>query len=197
MTVKAPPPEIADLAERCALHVEGRFGPRPDGTPETLPLLDHFIDAVVKEEARGLVPPPGHRLRAQLVHVFAPALGACFGEVVRRYFASRWREGGGDPLGFVLDFDRCLLRLSPFAAAAEAILRDHVTGGTVVIRPAPRSAEGLRDRLAAAPSLPEEEFFSLSTRFEALQISTEWLSLADGDLQDFADEDYDRVFGAG
>ncbi|HUT78739.1 MAG TPA: hypothetical protein VM285_13675 [Polyangia bacterium] len=192
-----PPAEIALLAERCALHVEGRFGLRPDGTPETLSLLDHLIAAVVVEEARGAVPPPGHPLRSHLVHILAPPLCAWFGEVVRGQFACRWRLEGGGPLGWTIDFDRCLLRLSPFAAAAEAIMRDHRLDGTPVLRTAPQSAAGLRDRLAAAPGLPNDEFFALANRFEVLQISTEWLAIGGNGAESLSDADYDRVFCPG
>jgi hypothetical protein len=189
-----PPAEIALLAERCALHVEGRFGLRPDGTPETLSLLDHFIDAVVFEEARGTVPPPGHPVRSHLVHILAPSLGAWFGEVVRGQFGCRWRLLGEDPRDWAIDFDRCLLRLNPFNAAAEAILRDHLLDGTPVLVTAPQSAKGLGDRLAAAPGLPDDEFFALASRLEALQISTEWLAIGGHGARSFSDADYDSVF---
>jgi hypothetical protein len=192
-----PPAEIALLAERCALHIEGRFGLRPDGTPETLSLLDHFINAVVAEEARGTVPPPGHPVRSHLAQILAPSLGAWFGEVVRGQFACRWRLAGEAPLRWTVDFDRYLLRLNPFAAAAEAILRDHPLDGTPVLGTAPQSADGLRDRLASAPGLPDDEFFALASRFEALQISAEWLAIGGNGAERFSDADYDRVFGPG
>jgi hypothetical protein len=189
------PPDVADLVERCALHVERRFGLRPDGTPETLSLLDHFIEAVVTDEARGGDVPPGHPVRSHLAHVLAPPLGAFFGEAVRRHFGGRWRLGG-DPLAWTVDFERRLLRLCPVAAAAEAILRTPLPGAGPVLRPAPALAEGLRERLALAPGLPEDQFYALGSRFEALQICDEWLGLHSDEDARFSGEDYDRAFGS-
>jgi len=195
MDVAPPPEEIADLAQRCVLHVESRFGLRPDFTPETLSLVDHLIEEVLAEEARGAAPPPGHRLRSQLASILVPILGAYFGEVVRRGFPCRWRSAGGGPAGWLLEFEHCPLRFHPFAAVAEAILRSTISDGPAVLRPAPQLVDGLRQRLAAAPPLPDDQFHTLTTRFEVLQISIEWLD-ADGTAAGLTVEDYDRIFGS-
>lgn len=194
VSIAPPPDEIAALAERCVLHVESRFGLRPDFTPETLSLLDHLIEAVLAEEARGAAPPPGHRLRSQLAPILVPTLGAYFGEVVRRCFPCRWRVAGADTLERLLEFEHCPLRLHPFAAVAEAIMRAVTSDGPAVLLPAPVLLDGLRERLALVPPLPEDQLHTLTTMFEVLQISTEWLC-AKGGENELTAADYDRIFG--
>jgi len=55
----------------------------------------------------------------------------------------------------------------------------------------------LAERLAVAPPLPEDQFYSLTTIHETIQIAEEYLkerAAKDGSV-DCAQEDYDRVFG--
>lgn len=193
----APDP-IAELAQRCVTHVHGRLGFELDGTPETLGVLDHFIDDVVREEARGETPPPGHAIRGHLVHLFAPSIGAYFGEVVRARLPARWRDPAKPPSGWSLELEGCYLRFNPAGAAAEAIARDHVADWSGALATAPAETDALHERLAAAPGVPEDEFFMLATRHEVLQIADDWLrqrGAAGGVPARLSAADYDRVLG--
>lgn len=186
------------LAERCVLHVAHRFEIELDFGPETLGLIDHFIEAVVTDEGEGRRPPVGDARRAHLVHLLAPTIGAYFGEVLRRFVPCRWRIPSEDPREWLLEFDEYLLRFNPAGAAAEALMGETVEawGGSFVT--APEQMVGLHERLAAAPPLPEDQFYALTSRYEVLQIVDDWLraraAAADEPLYYSAD-DYDRILG--
>lgn len=196
-----PLDSIAELAERCVQHVRQRLDFELDYSPETLGVLDVFLEAVVSEEAEGEQPPPGDRRRSHLVHLLAPSVGAYFGEVVRRSMPCRWRLREGDPRSWAIEFEKFFLRFNPAGAAAEAIAMTHVESWEGSLSTGPDETEDLHRRLEAAPSLPEDQFFSLATRWEVLQIANEWLrkrGAAKGALAGTRTEsDYDAVFESG
>ncbi|MCU0663906.1 MAG: hypothetical protein MUC50_16470 [Myxococcota bacterium] len=196
------PVEIQALCERCVAHVQQRFGLELDYTADTLSVLDYFIQAVIAEEAAGEELPAGDQRRAHLVHLLAPTLGAYFGEVLRREFPCRWRIVGDDPTKWAVDFEFIILRASPIGAVAEALFGAPVAGWGAELVAAPAFMELLAERLAVAPPVPEDEFFALTTRFEVLQISEEFLRLTlarsqgtEEPLPWLSPEDYDAVLG--
>jgi hypothetical protein len=192
------PAIIEPLAKRCVLHVKHRFGLELDYTPETLGVVDHFIEEVVADEAGGNRPPPGHSHRAHLVHLLAPTVGAYFGEVIRGCLKCRWRLGSGDPQDWLLEFEQFFLRFNPAGAAAEAVFQQPIESWSGSLVTAPGQVASLHARLAAAPPLPEDQFFSLATRHEVLQIVDDWLraqSAAEDGPLNCTESDYDIVFG--
>ena len=76
MTDASPPADaplpIQDLANACVRFVERSVGIALDYTPETLPILDHYLRGVRATS------------RDEITNLVAPAAGAYFGEVVRR-----------------------------------------------------------------------------------------------------------------
>jgi hypothetical protein len=195
-----PPDEIAVLALRCLTHIKNRTGMDLDGRSETLSVVDFFIRDVLTEEGGGELPPIGDHRRADAMHLLAPAIGAYFGEVVRTVFPCRWRMDTNDPREWTIDFDNVPLRFSPIGAAAEALLEQHAEGWGASLSTATEETESLGQRLKAAPPVPEDEFFALTTRFEVLQIAVEWLrahmALRDIPPPEFyTEEDYDYIFG--
>ncbi|MFO8072590.1 MAG: hypothetical protein R6V85_12010 [Polyangia bacterium] len=200
MSGETPRPcdSIAELAERCVQHVRQRFDFELDYSPETLGVLDAFVEAVVAEERESEKPPPGDRRGSHLVHLLAPSVGAYFGEVVRRRLPCRWRLRDGEPKSWLIEFEKFFLRFNPAGAAAEAIAMTHVEGWEGSLSTEPDETEDLHRRLEAAPSLPEDQFFSLATRWEVLQIADDWLrrrGAAEGALAEMRTEsDYDTVF---
>jgi hypothetical protein len=192
------PEAIRMLADRCVVHVAHRFELELDFSPETLGVIDHFIEAVVIEEAGGRLPPVGDARRAHLVHLLAPTIGAYFGEVLRRCVPCRWRIRSDDPREWLLEFDQYLLRFNPAGAAAEALMGEAVEAWGAAFVTAPEQMAGLHERLAAAPPLPEDEFFALTSRYEVVQIVDDWLrarAAADDEPLSLSAADYDRVFG--
>jgi hypothetical protein len=197
MTGPFVPEEILTLSERCIAHIQKRFGVTPDFSSETLSLLDHFVDAVTADEGRGQAPAAGHPLRMNLVHLFAPTLGAFFGETLRRQFGGRWRFAELAPLAWRLEFDTFFVRVNPAGIAANVLAAQALDDWAGALVTAPPLMDGLRERLAAAPAVADEDFFSFGTAFESIQIAREYLlatAAPDGSV-DCSENSYDLVFG--
>ena len=198
--VETPAPdEITALASRCVTHVFNRTGVSLDFQSETLSVLDFFIQDVLKEEGGGVVPAVGDHRRSEMMHLFAPTIGAYFGEVVRRMFPCRWRMSSDNPMKWAIEFEFVPLRFSPVGAAAEAIVEVDGRELGCGLRTDREQTDSLIERLEAAPPVPEEEFFTLTTRLEVLQIAVDWLRarLDDehpGFLKRFSEDDYDEIF---
>lgn len=194
------PEPVAILAERCYAHVKHRLGFELDYESETLSVVDFFIKDIVEEEGGGTAPPPGDHRRAHLIHLLAPSIGAYFGEVLCRTFPCRWRlMNEDDPSSWLLEFENIPLRFNPIGAAAEALAEQNIESWAGAISTAPYEEEGLGGRLAAAPPVPENEFFALTTRFEVIQIAEDWLRSRQAAIDPpppefYSHEDYDRIF---
>ena len=112
-----------------------------------------------------------------------------------------WRIRSDEPGDWFLEFELVPLRFNPVGAAAEALMAQNVEEWNGAIATQPDYMEALFERLAAAPPVPEDDFFSLATRFEVLQIAQEYLltrQLADESNLDhpfYSSDDYDRLFG--
>lgn len=191
--------KVCRLSERCVAHVKQRFGLELDFTTDTLSVLDTFIQTLLKDEGGGETPPPGHSARTQLTQLLAPSVGCYFGEVLRRSFECRWRFLGTAPGTWVIEFERVPLRFNPIQVAAEAFMDEEILGWDGPLATSFDQQDSLQERLEAAPPVPEDEFFFLTTRFEVLQISTEWLEMRRDAvepklLDSYAEADYDRLF---
>jgi hypothetical protein len=191
------PEEIRELAERCVLHVRNRLGFDLDYSVDTLSVLDHFVAVVVADEGEGEPPPPGHVRRAAPMHLLAPTVGAYFGEVLRRAFRCRWRFTSEAADRWAIEFEEVLLRVNPAGAAAEAFFGAAVEGWSGALATAKELEAVVRERLAVAPPLPEEEFFTFTARHEALQIVEDYLKERAAKLgaPGCSPADYDRAFG--
>lgn len=195
------PRQIVELRLRCQAHVKNRIGIDLDGKSETLSVVDFFVRDLLTEEGGGAMPPVGDHRRANAMHLMASTIGAYFGEVVRSIFPCRWRLDSNDPKLWTIEFDIVPLRFNPVGAAAEAFLDQHADewGGSLITTR--DQADSLEERLNAAPPVPEDEFFALTTRLEVLQIAVEWLrvrlSLGSLPAPDYySASDYDEMFNA-
>jgi hypothetical protein len=189
------------LADRCKAHVKNRLGFELDFTAETLGVLDFFVNDVLKEEGGGVEPPLGDPRRAHLVQLLAPTIGAYFGEVLCRVFPCRWRLAADGPQDWLLEFENVPLRLNPVGAAAEAFAGNDVIAWRGELATSADETELLAERLAAAPPVPENEFFNLAPRYAVLQIAEDWLrgrlALQDPPGPEFySTSDYDRLFAS-
>ncbi len=196
---KESPDEVSKLAERCLAHVKHRLDVNLDYQNETLSVLDYFVQDVVKEEGGGEVLPPGDEQRIHLIHLLAPTIGSYFGEVLRRIFPCRWRLLSSEPQEWLLEFEHVPLRFNPVGAAAEALAAQNIESWNGAIATAPQEMEALDERLAAAPPVPDNEFFALTTRFEVLQIAEDWLRIRKAALDPpgpefYSVDDYNRIF---
>jgi hypothetical protein len=189
------PEEIRDLAERCVAHVRNRLAFELDYSIETLSVLDHFVTSVLTDEGEGEPPPPAHPRRSSVMHLLAPTVGAYFGETLRRAFPCRWRFASGPPQRWALEFEEVFLRVNPAGVAAEAFLGAALEEWSGAIVTAPELAAVIRERLAAAPPIPEDEFYTFTARHEALQIVEDYLRERAARLGAVGctSADYDRV----
>lgn len=190
------PPAVAELAEACIRFVERAVGVKLDYQPETLPLLDHYL-----EEARGLV-----KEKPEMLSIVAQACGAYFGEVVRRRYASWWRTEGDDPTEWQIEFEAVFLAFSPVRQVLAVLLRDEEQGGEtgdeevatdmaqLTLDEEDRAA--VYARLADLPPVSEKEFCAPSTRLEVIDIAVEAIQskrLAEGEETEarFSPDDYE------
>jgi hypothetical protein len=162
-----PAPEpIADLVRACLSYVKQSLGTDLDFTPETLPLLDHYLSEVREELSD----------KPELAQLTAHAAGAYFGEVLRRQMRGFWRS----PSESLHDFQVCssvaFVSINPFGVAYDALYAgtEH-DGPRSNLRLAPEDHGYIAARLATVPEVPEDQYYLLTTRIEAVEITVEAL----------------------
>jgi hypothetical protein len=159
----APTP-VRDLARACLAYVRASVGVDLDLTPDTLPLLDHYLTEA--RERRGEVHP-----------LVAAAAGAYFGELIRRDHPCRWVIPSPDaPEGWRLEFERVFLYLHPVALALETITREEAVDGGAGFSVREQDRPALAAALSSLGAVDEEEFYLLSTRYDVLGAVTDRLS---------------------
>jgi hypothetical protein len=167
--VAPAPAKVAELAEACRRFVKTAVGVELDYEPETLSLLDHYV-----EQARASVVQ-----RPEAIGVVAHAVGAYFGEVVRRRYASWWQIEGDDPAYWQIQLQSVYLAFSPVAIAYEALARTehepHEDEGAPMsqLELEEEDQSALAERLAELPPVSEAEFFAPSTRLEVIDIAVD------------------------
>ena len=178
----APTPEhVDDLATSCVRYVERALGLTLDYTPETLPLVDHWLrtgDASTSPE---------------LLELAAPAAGAYFGEVIRRALGdARWYAPPGEPRRWRLEYEHVFLAFNPIGLAVEASTGDQVEGWTADFQLLPADRATIEDALSRTTGdVREEDFYRLAVRYDVVEQIVETLrALAAARLE------HDRFFGA-
>jgi hypothetical protein len=162
-----PAPEpIADLVSACLRYVKQALGTDLDFTPDTLPLLDHYLTDVREELSA----------KPELAQLTAHAAGAYFGEVLRRQFQGFWRS----PSDSLHDYQVCssvaFVSINPFGVAYDALYAGTDHGGPRSnLRVAPEDQGYISARLATVPELPEDQYYLLTTRIEVIEITVEAL----------------------
>jgi len=192
------PQEIATAAQRFVLHVGNRLKFKLDFTSDTLPVVDHFISDLVREESGGVIPCASDRAKLPLIHLMAPLAGAYFGEVVRSAFPARWRFTNHSSQSWRLEFSAFFLRFNPAGTAADVIAGKVIESWAGSIVTSPELTKHLRERLAAAPPLPENDFFTFATHYESIQIAEDYLkerAAKDGALS-CDPHNYDKILGS-
>lgn len=164
--MEPPPDEITELDAACREYVRRALGVELDGTADTLPVLDHYLSLV-----RGTL-----EERPELVPLLTRAVGAYFGEVVRRTIGGFWLLPDADVHHWRVCLAPVFLSLDPVGGAYDALYgtSDH-DGPSAEIHLAPEDREPVEQRLAALPPVGEDEYFLLSTRLEVVEIATEAL----------------------
>lgn len=163
----AAPPVVSELAESCVRFVERKLGVRMDYTPETLPLLDHYL-AEARADIEG---------KPELLALLVNAAGAYFGEVVRRRIPSWWHMPDRDePPSWQIQAEPIYLWFEPVGVAYDALMhgRDEEEGrATARLEIEEEDREALELRLSELPPVDEDEYFALSTRLEIIDIAAD------------------------
>jgi hypothetical protein len=163
------PSQIADLSGNLVDFVERAVGIRPDFTPETLSLVDHYAN-----ETRVAL-----KTRPEVLDLTAQALGAYFGEVLRRSKGAFWQV----PTPNFHDWSLCgtgaFIMINPIGVGYDAIAQstDH-KGPSSQLKLAAEDRAHIQARLDSLPEVPDTEFYLLTTRLEALDIVIEGLITA-------------------
>jgi hypothetical protein len=152
------PEVVRDLAAGCVRYVQRALKIELDYTPDTLPLLDHYLrnaSDVSREEVLSLV---------------APAAGAYFGEVVRRTLGpARWHWVEGDFSACRLEFERCFLSFNPIGSALATLLSgdaEHYGGQLAIL---PEDEPLVKESLERVGEVQEQDYYRLAVRFEAIE----------------------------
>jgi hypothetical protein len=180
------PSRVVEMAEGCVRFVHAALGVHLDFGAETLSVLDHYVatrrkDLLAKPETIGLM---------------AQALGAYFGEVVRRRVRSFWHAESDDPSQWELRLEPVYVSFNPVAVAYDAITYGDDEGPTAYFELEDEDREAIEKRLFDLPSASDEEFFSFATRLEVLEISVDaikarMMSSGLGEVA-FGNEDYEE-----
>jgi hypothetical protein len=156
--VDAPPEPIGELSEACVRYVKEALGFELDFSPETLPIVDHYL----RECA--------HDLGAEGVALLAPVAGAYFGEVVRRALGgARWYCAGEEHRRYRLEFERVFLCFNPLGVAAEVISQADEGDWAAHLQLLPEAREAVEGALQQGGEVRLEDYYSFSVRLETLQ----------------------------
>jgi len=149
------PPNIQEYARQTLEYVESALDFTLDYTGETLPVLDHYLKTVPREEE-------------SIIDLVSYSAGAYFGEVVRRELGGQWLCNSGDPntWRFVLPTG---IAFSPPGLVGEAIClkeTDEHSASFYFPQPLIPHLEVILGRMA---EVTEEVYYSLSGRMDTLQ----------------------------
>jgi hypothetical protein len=178
---------------RRSLHVE------LDDSETSLAFVDHYLRMVTDDQDSRS---SGADWRVPIVALVAAGAGAYFGEVVRKQIGAMWIGDGRDPRRLRLLLTHQFLYLSPIDQAIEAIAghslgeddpripegapfdpsftlappRLHDDDDDDIVREHDEDAAWLQERLSELAPVPEDEFVSLTCRFETLKLMLELLA---------------------
>jgi hypothetical protein len=160
------PERITELVGSCIRFVHTSVGADLDLTHETLPILDHYLRL-----SRAEIGP-----RPEALPLIAQATGVYFGHVLAIEYGGQWRVPTPDVHEWRLYFQSFFMLLNPVGVAYE-LLRESVDhGGPSATPQFSRDERSLVEaRLAALPEVEQDEYYSFSTRYDALQLCIEVL----------------------
>lgn len=158
------PTQIQDLATSLVDFVERTLGIRPDYSPDTLSIVDHYA-SLAREQLKE---------RPEVSDLTAQGLGAYFGEVVRRSEGALWLLPGANFHDWSLCGTNAFVSINAIGVGYDALFgaTDH-QGPASQLKVAPEDRDLVHARLERLPAVEESEYFTLCTRLEALQIVLE------------------------
>lgn len=162
-------PAIASLAAECVTDVGSALDLELDFTPDTLPIVDHYCRSLAREP--------------DVIERASRTVGAYFGEVVRRRFDCRWVLTPETSLLWRLEFERCFLHFNPVGVALELLLGGEIPDANAAYVTFPEATEALVPILDRMQPVSEEDYFTLSVRFEVLETIVDFLMARKDDRQ--------------
>ena len=156
------PPEVSDYVRAAVDFVKRAIGMVLDGSDESLAVLDHYVTQVPADQPA-------------LVALVAPAVGAYFGEVLRRRFGGTWTLEG-DPVVWRLALADGAASVAPIALAFSAIVGDEAEGLDTELDVPVADRPGLTDALERTAPVSADYFYSLTGRFESIEHSLDLLA---------------------
>lgn len=174
------PTPIVELCNSLTDFVERAVGIRPDYTPETLPLVDHYVRLTRESLAE----------RPEVLDLAAQAIGAYFGEVVRRNLIGFWLVPTPNYHDWLLCGQAAFVAINPIGVGYESLLfggEHHGPSSQLKLAEADRTP--IAERLASLPEPTEDEYYSLSTRYDVLQIVYEAVH-AQAESRGFGEEEF-------
>jgi hypothetical protein len=183
--MKGTPEKVEEFAGALVRAVEDACGLKLDFTPDTLPFLDHY-----RTHCCGVVGLD----RPELLQLVAPMAGCYFAEVVRRSFEARWVMPSEDMATWRLELEDCFLFFNPLGLALETFLGRKVDGVPGAFEVARDMREAIAEVLDNQPGIREEDFFSLTVRWEIIDLIITHLRqdavLRGGELVPVTEQDY-------
>jgi hypothetical protein len=189
-TAALVPGSAAALADQLATalrdHVRRSLGVELEASPTSLAFVDHYLHGARTEQ------------RPAIALLVAAEAGAWYGELVRREMGGQWIGDGQDPRSLRLLLRDQFLHFAPVDQALEVVLGPEADESRVPDGPdldtafharpvelartsdtATTDADDetwLAARLAELPPVGEDEYYSLTCRFETLQLVLELLA---------------------
>jgi len=158
--------EVAELAEACRAYVERAVGIALDYGPDTLPLLDHYVELARRDVAE----------RPELLPLMARVVGAYFGQVACRHLGLFWHVPSADVHTWRLYGRSAYLAVNPVGVAYEALQAgSQHEGPSSQLVVAPEERAPVDRRLLALPLVSDQEYYMLATRLEVLEIAVDAL----------------------
>lgn len=155
------PTPIVELCNGLVDFVERAVGIRPDYAMDTLSIVDHYAVQARSEVSQ----------RPELVDLTAQGLGAYFGEVARRNLGAFWKVPSPNFHDWQICGETAYVAINPIGVGYDALFgsTEH-SGPSSQLKLAPEDQEPVKQRLDALPPVRPEEYATLCTRLETLEI---------------------------
>lgn len=162
MADSGAPDVVEDLALAAFRMVKEKLAFELDFTPDTLPVLDHYLRTLADED-RG-------KPDEKVVSVVGPCAGAYFGEVVRRGLDGfRWHCPSDDYQKWRLEGTHVFLSFNPIGAALEALYDETLSDWSAHLSLLPAQRDAVTRSLEASGPVRGEDFHRLAIRYEVLE----------------------------
>jgi hypothetical protein len=156
----AAPLAVLERAASCVRFVLSSLKIPLDFTPETLPLVDHWLSEAQKADTDA---------EEEVQRLAIEAAGAYFGEVVRRTLGdARWRIGE-DPSRWRIELSSVFLAFNPLGMASEALAGEAIEGWNAHLEVLPQDRHLLEQTLSHLGDVREDDYYRLAVRWEVIE----------------------------